>query len=39
MATGSDTAAFERATDGILGFFSIEQAKVRKRLDSQREHE
>ncbi|MEN6495078.1 MAG: hypothetical protein ABFD16_12435 [Thermoguttaceae bacterium] len=28
MATGFDMAAFERATDGILGFFSIEQAKA-----------
>lgn len=26
--TGFDTAAFERATDGILGFFSPEQAKA-----------
>jgi len=28
MATGFDTAAFERATDGILGFFSVEQARA-----------
>lgn len=28
MATGFDSAAFERATDGILGFFSMEQAKA-----------
>ena len=28
MSTEFDTAAFERATDGILGFFTVEQAKA-----------